>query len=342
MPFITLPVKSGIKNVQDPVALDEVTTKGYVDARISTVSNTAPTSPVSGALWVDTSTSTYVLKVYFNNLWMTISGGVASTSPTINSGSLSGTLTSTSGTASTPVTFSVAGANLTAGILVTAPEYFEVSLAFGSGYLSAITVGAAGSIASTIVYVRLAATTPIGTYNLQSIVLTSTGATTANVTTAATGNSVTAVVTATPTITEGAISGALATTFGTASSPASFTVSGVNITTGITVTPPTSFEVSLTSGGSYLAAVTVTGTGTISSTTVYVRLKSTAAVGNYNAQNIALSSAGAASVNVTTLSSGNSVSDLTLVIDRGYTTPTSNGFDFYVAPNGTDYYLQPN
>lgn len=77
MPYITLPVKSGIKNVQDPVALDEVTTKGYVDARISTVSNTAPTSSVSGALWVDTSISPYVLKVYFNNLWVTISGGTS-------------------------------------------------------------------------------------------------------------------------------------------------------------------------------------------------------------------------------------------------------------------------
>jgi len=318
--YITLPLTLGIKNVAEPDVTSAVTTKGYVDARISSASATAPTSPVTGTLWVDT--STYVLKVYSDNLWRTVSGGVASTSPTINSGSLSGPLTSTSGTASPPVTFSVAGTNLTAGILVTAPQYFEVSLTSGGTYSNPITVGAAGTIAATTVYVRLTASAPINTYNSQNIVLTSAAATTANVTTAATGNSVTAVST-TPTITGGAISGALTTTFGTASSSASFTVSGVNMTTGITVTPPTSFEVSLTSGGTYLAAVTVTGTGTISSTTVYVRLKSTAAVGNYNAQNIALTSASAALVNVTTLSSGNSVNSVATTSDFTYTSTAS-------------------
>ena len=79
---------------------------------------------------------------------------------------------------------------MTAGILVTAPQYFEVSQTSGGTYASTTTVGAAGTIAATTVYVRLAATAPTGTYNLQSIVLTSAGATTANVTTAASGNSV--------------------------------------------------------------------------------------------------------------------------------------------------------
>ena len=190
MARINLTQVAFIGNVSNPEGPTDVTTKSYVDARISTASTAAPTSPVSGALWVDTTTLPYVLKVYFNNLWLTVSGGVASTAPTINSGSLSGTLTSTSGTASPPVTFSVAGTNMTAGIVVTAPEHFEVSLASGGTYSSTITVTGTGTIAATTVYVRLADHAPVGTYNSQSIALTSAGATNANVTTASTGNSV--------------------------------------------------------------------------------------------------------------------------------------------------------
>ncbi|MEI6607473.1 MAG: Ig-like domain-containing protein, partial [Verrucomicrobiota bacterium] len=66
-------------------------------------------------------------------------------------------LSTTYGTASATTSFTVSGANMTAGIAVTPPAGFEVSQTAGggSGYAgsgTAITVGAAGTIASTTVY----------------------------------------------------------------------------------------------------------------------------------------------------------------------------------------------
>ena len=113
------------------------------------------------------------------------------TSTIAATGSPLSALSSTYGTASSPVTFTVGGTNMKAGILVTAPTGFEVSQASGTGYGSTTTVGSAGTIGSAIVYVRLAATAPVaGSYNSQNIVLSSSGVTSANVTTAASGNSV--------------------------------------------------------------------------------------------------------------------------------------------------------
>jgi hypothetical protein len=79
---------------------------------------------------------------------------------------------------------------MAAGIGVTAPTGFEVSKTSGSGYGTTTTVGAAGPIATTTVYVRLSATAPVGTYNSRNIVLASSGATSVNVPTTASDNSV--------------------------------------------------------------------------------------------------------------------------------------------------------
>ncbi|MEI7900197.1 MAG: tandem-95 repeat protein, partial [bacterium] len=111
--------------------------------------------------------------------------------PAITGGTLSGALSTTYGTASSPATFTLSGTNMSAGILVTAPAGFEVSKFSGSGYATTTTVGVAGTIASTSVYVRLSATAPVsGAYNSQNIVLSSSGATSVNVTTTASGNTV--------------------------------------------------------------------------------------------------------------------------------------------------------
>lgn len=102
--------------------------------------------------------------------------------PTISTGSTLSAVNTVYGTASaTPTTFTVSGTNMSAGILVTPPSGFEVSLSSGSGYASTLTVGAAGTIASTTVYVRLAATAAVaGSPYSGDIVLTSAGATTVN------------------------------------------------------------------------------------------------------------------------------------------------------------------
>ncbi len=88
-------------------------------------------------------------------------------SPTITTTGTLAAVDTTYGTASpSSATFSVSGAALTDGILVTAPAGYEVSQTAGgaSGYAATQTVGAAGSIAATPIYVRLAADTAADSY----------------------------------------------------------------------------------------------------------------------------------------------------------------------------------
>lgn len=121
-------------------------------------------------------------------------------------------------------------------------------------------------------------------------------------------------VSATPTITGTATASAFTTTYGTASAAQTFTVSGSNLTANLVATAPTGFEVSA-DGNTYGNTATFTQTSGSASGTLRVRLKANAAVtGNYNAQNIVLSSTGATSVNITTAASGNSVSTKALTI----------------------------
>lgn len=83
------------------------------------------------------------------------------------------------GTPSTSTIFTVSGANMTAGILVSPPPGFEVSTN-DITFSSTVTIGAAGTIATSTVYIRLAASTHVGNYS-GNIGLTSTGAATVNV-----------------------------------------------------------------------------------------------------------------------------------------------------------------
>ena len=84
--------------------------------------------------------------------------------------------------------------------------------------------------------------------------------------------------------------------YGTPSSSGSFTVSGDYLIEGILVTPPNGFEVS-TDDINFSSTVTVGSSGTIPSTTIYVRLAATTPVGSYSG-NVVLSSSGAGPVNV--------------------------------------------
>lgn len=85
------------------------------------------------------------------------------------------------------------------------------------------------------------------------------------------------------------------------SSEQSFTVSGVNLTNDITITPPADYEISTGTGGAFVATNPVTlaqTAGTVASTTIYTRLKAGLAAGNYNAEDISITSAGATSKTV--------------------------------------------
>ena len=71
------------------------------------------------------------------------------------------------------------------------------------------------------------------------------------------------------------------TTYGLASSENNFNVSGQYIIQNILVTPPTGFEVSKTTGSGFANTVTITQSGgNITNTTIYLRIKNNAAVGN--------------------------------------------------------------
>lgn len=89
-----------------------------------------------------------------------------------------------------------------------------------------------------------------------------------------------------------------------------FTCSGANLTNDITLTAPADYEISTSSGSGFGASLTLTqAAGTVSSTTIYVRLISGLAINSYNAEVITASSTGATSQTVTC--SGNVVGSTT-------------------------------
>ena len=116
----------------------------------------------------------------------------------------------------------------------------------------------------------------------------------------------------TPTITVTGTLAAVNTTYGTASAtPTSFSVSGATMNAGILVTAPAGFEVSTNATNYYASTVTIGSTGTITATTVFVRVAKITTAGNYSG-NIVLSSAGATTVNEATASSSVALFPLTI------------------------------
>ena len=89
------------------------------------------------------------------------------------------------------------------------------------------------------------------------------------------------------------------TTYGSASSENTFNVSGQYIIQNILVTPPTGFEVSKTTGTGFANTVTITQSGgNITNTTIYLRIKNNAAVGNLTGT-VSLTSMAADDYNIT-------------------------------------------
>jgi hypothetical protein len=137
-------------------------------------------------------------------------------------------------------------------------------------------------------------------------------------------------------VTSTTVNGALSTTYGTDSSTATFTVSGSALNGDLTVTPPVGFQVSTSSSSNFGSTATLTqSSGTVGSTTVYLRLAATTAVATYSG-NIVVSGGGATSQNVATIPSTVSAKSLTItgigiankVYDRA-TTATITGTATY-------------
>ena len=116
---------------------------------------------------------------------------------------------------------------------------------------------------------------------------------------------------------------------GTASGTENFDVSGTNLTSALTVTAPTGMEVSTSASTGFATSVSLTPTsGTVSATTIYARMASTATTAPTG--NIVVASGGA-STNVAlgsnTLYNAPDVSNQTVTISSGQTfnvTPTDN------------------
>jgi hypothetical protein len=117
---------------------------------------------------------------------------------------------------------------------------------------------------------------------------------------------------------------------GIVSTAQSFTVSGTNLTNDIVVTPPSGYEVSTSSGSSYAATVTLTqASGTVSSTTIYVRLTSSAS--GTPSGNIVCSSTGATSQNVAASGTVNALPTITLGSNPSVTNGTTTASLTYSA-----------
>ncbi|MFM8790541.1 MAG: MBG domain-containing protein, partial [Chthoniobacterales bacterium] len=115
----------------------------------------------------------------------------------------------------------------------------------------------------------------------------------------------------------GALS-AVNTVYGTASTnPTSFTLSGANLAAGITVAPPAGFEVSAGNTNAFGGqgnSILVGSGGTVSNTTVFVRLAADTDVGTYSG-NIVCSSVGASNATVATVASTVSAKPITVTAD---------------------------
>jgi gliding motility-associated-like protein len=224
--------------------------------------------------------------------------------------STTGTLTALStitGTSSASTNFSISGAGMTAGILVTSPTGFEVS-ADNITFTPTITVGGAGTIAPTLVYIRLAAADVVNSYS-GNIILSSANAVNVNIATISSTVSPVPAINTTGTLT------ALTTVYGTASANGTFNISGINITIGgILATAPTGFELSLNSSTGFGNSVTIGSTGDIVSTPVYIRLKAGLSVNTYSG-NVMLTSSGITTVNVPMIASTVTTAPLTITAD---------------------------
>ena len=109
--------------------------------------------------------------------------------PTISGATTTLAFTSTYGTASTAQQFSVSGTKLYGNLVATAPAGYEVSTN-GSSYGATATIARATGNPSATLYLRLKSTNNAGNYNSLNTVLSSTDASSVNISTPASGNTV--------------------------------------------------------------------------------------------------------------------------------------------------------
>lgn len=216
-------------------------------------------------------------------------------------------------------TYNLSGSNLTPAsgdITITPSTNYEVSLDNTTFSQSAITKSYIGSaLSSTPVYVRLKSGLATGDYNNEIIVNSGGGATSKNVTCSG------SVTNPPPSITiTGTLNDFGSQLINTTSTEQTYSVSGSNLTSDITISPPAGFEISKTTGTGFVnssSSLTLNQTsGTVSSTTIYVRFAPT--VGQTYSGNISHSSSGATTQNVAVSGTGNDPNAPLVVISQVY------------------------
>jgi len=185
--------------------------------------------------------------------------------------------------------FTVNGIGLTSDLQISAPTNFEISTATGASFVSSsqLTISPTeGVINSTAIYVRLKTSSTANSYS-GNISLTSTGATTKTI-------SVSGVVTVPPNvvISKTNMPGFNYTLGNGPSTEQSFTVSGSNLISSINITAPVNFEISSSTGTSFSGTnqILVSPTsGTVNTTSIYIRLKASLSANSYS-QSLSLTS----------------------------------------------------
>ncbi|MHB9140963.1 MAG: beta strand repeat-containing protein [Paludibacter sp.] len=205
----------------------------------------------------------------------------------------------TTGGPSTGQSFTVGGINLgTSNLVVTPPADYEISTAQNGTYQSTpfTYIPSSGTVTAQTIWVRLRGSLSSNTYNetLTASVTTSTATITQNLALNGSVNQ--------PTISVSVFTlGGFIYTLGAGPSGfQSFTVNGQYLgTNNLVLTAPTNFEVSQTSGSGYGPTVTlIPSSGTVATTTIYVRLKSLLGVNTYGPSNLTAISTGAIQQNV--------------------------------------------
>ncbi|MES2431293.1 MAG: autotransporter-associated beta strand repeat-containing protein [Bacteroidota bacterium] len=232
--------------------------------------------------------------------------------------------------------FTVSGANLTGNVVLTPPTNYEISSNNTTFTSSPITLTQSGGIVgTTTMYVRLKSGLAINTYNAENINISSTGATTKTI--GLSGD----VVSPTPTIIV-SVSTLSGFTYVYGSGPSgvqSFTVSGTTLTNNIEVNASSNYEISTTNAPfTSVATITLTQSGgTVSATTIYVRLASGLLTGVYNSQSITCVSTGATTKSV--VCSGNVSSIISTCITQGFSggITAPSGWTFTAIEAGSTY-----
>lgn len=112
-----------------------------------------------------------------DNVSITANGGVPTPTINVNPVSLTNLDYYLGYGPSEEQSFTVSGTNLTNNISLTAPTNYEISLNSESGFSNSLSINLTGGIVpETLIYVRLKAGLDLGSYNLENITASSTGA----------------------------------------------------------------------------------------------------------------------------------------------------------------------